>query len=60
MEDLEDNCSYFNVKKDEELIRLLVHGTLHLLGWDHTSNEDDEPMLIEQEKIVANIIKERG
>lgn len=39
----------------QELVRLLVHGTLHLLGWDHP--EDDgrtrSPMWRRQERYVA-------
>jgi probable rRNA maturation factor len=39
----------------EELIRLVVHGTLHVLGWDHP--EDDSrlrsPMWRKQERYVA-------
>jgi probable rRNA maturation factor len=39
----------------EELVRLVVHGTLHVLGWDHP--EDDSrvrsPMWRRQERYVA-------
>jgi probable rRNA maturation factor len=50
---LEENSRYFNVTKDEELRRLLVHGILHLAGGDHATNKGEEPMLREQEALLA-------
>jgi probable rRNA maturation factor len=50
---LEENARFFKVSADEELRRLLIHGILHLSGYDHKTNEAKEPMLIEQEKILA-------
>ena len=52
---LEENSRYFNVSKDEELRRLLIHGILHLSGGDHVTNEDKEPMLREQEALLAGL-----
>ena len=52
---LEENTRHFNVNTDEELRRLLVHGILHLMGEDHASNREGEPMLVTQEKILALI-----
>ncbi|MFN2315078.1 MAG: rRNA maturation RNase YbeY [Gemmatimonadales bacterium] len=39
----------------QELIRLLVHGTLHVLGWDHPEGEGRtaSPMWRRQERYVA-------
>lgn len=39
----------------EELKRVIIHGILHLSGMDHSTNDDSEPMLIEQEKILLSI-----
>jgi probable rRNA maturation factor len=43
----------------EELLRLVVHGTLHVLGWDHP--EDDarvaSAMWRRQEKLLAAILR---
>lgn len=55
---MERNCEDFTVEVDEELTRLLVHGILHLLGWDHETNDDSEPMLIKQEEMVKMMRKE--
>ncbi len=42
---------------EEELIRLFVHGVLHLRGYDH-ANEDDEIKMFEiQERIVEKSLK---
>jgi probable rRNA maturation factor len=50
---LEENARFFKVSADEELRRLLVHGILHLAGYDHATNSSDEPMLVLQEKILC-------
>ena len=40
----------------EEILRLLIHGILHLLGYDHeTSEEDARVMFSLQDKIFSNI-----
>jgi probable rRNA maturation factor len=60
LETLAKNAEYFKIPQDEELRRLLIHGILHLDGMDHTSNEQHEPMLLLQEKILANLAGERS
>jgi probable rRNA maturation factor len=45
----------FEVTFDEELRRVLVHGILHLLGRTHATRAPEEPMLIEQERIIKTI-----
>ena len=52
---LGENAGFFKVSEDEELRRLIVHGILHLSGYDHSTNEATEPMLIKQEEILAQI-----
>lgn len=58
MDTLAVNGAYFQVEIEEELQRVSVHGFLHLMGWDHASNEAHEPMLVRQEAVLARI-KER-
>jgi probable rRNA maturation factor len=53
------NAEYFGIPADEELRRLLIHGILHLTGMDHRTNEESEPMLLLQEKILTNLAEER-
>ena len=50
---LDENTRYFDVPADEELRRLLIHGILHLCGYDHATNDAEEPMLVLQEKILS-------
>ena len=52
---LEENARFFKVSADEELRRLMVHGILHLYGYDHATNRKGEPMLKLQEEILARI-----
>lgn len=43
----------------EEVLRLLIHGILHLLGYDHERSEEDEKIMFDlQDKIFENIIYE--
>ena len=53
LETAEENAVFFKVQPDEELRRLLIHGILHLDGMDHDTNDEKEPMLQFQEKILA-------
>jgi len=58
MDTLVVNGAYFEVEPQEELQRVSVHGLMHLMGWDHSTNEASEPMLVRQETVLATI-KER-
>ncbi|GHU55716.1 endoribonuclease YbeY [Spirochaetia bacterium] len=59
LDTLAENSRYFNIPQDEELRRLLIHGILHLDGMDHETNNETEPMLQLQEKILADLAGER-
>ncbi|MDR1024620.1 MAG: rRNA maturation RNase YbeY [Treponema sp.] len=59
LDTLMKNAEYFGIPADEELRRLLIHGILHLSGMDHRTNEESEPMLLLQEKILTNLAEER-
>lgn len=39
-EDAEANAKKYGVKTDEEIIRLVIHGILHLLGYDDQITKD--------------------
>ena len=60
LETLPKNPDYFKVSENEELKRLLIHGILHLNGYDHGEEhiETDVPptdeMLVLQEKILSD------
>lgn len=47
------------VAETEELVRLVVHGTLHVLGWDHPEDPEarlESPMWRLQESLVAEVV----
>lgn len=41
----------------EEMVRLLVHGTMHLMGFDHATEKDEHKMFRLQEEIVEQVMK---
>lgn len=45
----------FKVKYREELIRMLIHGLLHCVGYDHATKKQAEIMFSLQEKISKNL-----
>lgn len=53
------NAKRFGVPVREELLRLAVHGTLHVLGHDHPEGEARvrSPMWKLQERIVAAVLR---
>ena len=53
------SASQFEVDAEEELKRLIVHGVLHLAGFDHSDNSAHQPMLSEQERILLLLKRER-
>lgn len=52
------NARRHGVTVREELARLVVHGTLHVLGHDHPEGEDrvDSAMWQRQERLVARLL----
>lgn len=61
IETLPKNAAYFEVSENEELKRLLLHGLLHLNGYDHGEEHIEKgtapecEMLVLQEKILLEI-----
>jgi probable rRNA maturation factor len=52
------NARRQGVSAQEEMLRLVVHGTLHVLGYDHPlgATRTTSPMWRKQERIVARVI----
>jgi probable rRNA maturation factor len=59
LDSLRANCQNYGTSEGDELKRLLVHGVLHLAGRDHPTDAPDEPMLVEQERLLETLNKER-
>lgn len=59
LETLPENAEYFKVSGNEELKRLLIHGVLHLNGYDHGDEHIEQgkapadEMLVLQERILG-------
>ena len=50
------NAAEFSVPLEEELTRVMLHGLMHLMGYDHQSNDfKSEQMLIKQEEILRKL-----
>jgi len=48
----------YNLSLDQECAFLAIHGTLHLLGYDHATAEEKTRMWEIQEKILNELIKD--
>ncbi|HEY3133124.1 MAG TPA: rRNA maturation RNase YbeY [Gemmatimonadaceae bacterium] len=53
-----DNARRQGIGAGEELLRLVVHGTLHVLGYDHPEGVGrmTSPMWRKQERILARVL----
>jgi probable rRNA maturation factor len=52
------NASHYNVSVKEELLRVMIHGVLHLCGYRDESKENREIMIKRQEEKLKEFIKE--
>ncbi len=46
----------YGVSLKEELFRMIVHGLLHLIGFDHIKKQDEKKMFVLQDKILKQIV----
>ncbi len=54
VEDAGNNAIIYGVKLKEELMRLIIHGFLHLLGFDDKKKKEKEKMIALQELLLIN------
>jgi probable rRNA maturation factor len=47
----------YKISINEELIRLIIHGILHLAGYDHETCENDMLIMEEKESFIYNEVK---
>lgn len=50
-------AKHFGVNFYDELLRLFVHGLLHLIGYDHETNALERRRMEQKEKKVLNALK---
>ena len=51
------NADEFNVTLNNELSRLIIHGVLHLIGFNDDTEESKKIMFSKQEEIISNFQK---
>lgn len=56
------NARRFGVEMHEELLRLVVHGVLHAVGYDHPADETraSSEMFVLQERVIALLLGRRS
>ena len=50
------NSNEFNVSLDNELCRLIIHGVLHLIGFNDDTEDSKKIMFLMQEEIISNFL----
>lgn len=60
MDKAELQAEEFSVSIDEELSRLVAHGTLHLAGYDHVKGGRQAKVMKEKEEELIDLMKEKG
>jgi len=51
------NAKEFKVSLNNEISRLIVHGILHLIGFNDTNKEKKKEMFEKQEQVISNFNK---
>lgn len=52
------NADEFNVSLNNELSRLIIHGVLHLIGFNDDTEDSKKIMFSKQEEIISNFQKD--
>jgi probable rRNA maturation factor len=60
VEALRRNAKLYNVLLSEELMRVLIHGTLHLCGYLDKDDKSEDHMFKRQEQLVKKFGKDKG
>ena len=51
------NADEFNVSLNNEISRLIIHGVLHLIGFNDDTEDSKKIMFSKQEEIISNFQK---
>jgi probable rRNA maturation factor len=50
-----EQAEEYNHSLERELAFLAVHGSLHLMGYDHMTKEDEAAMFAKQEEVLVSL-----
>jgi len=50
-----ENAEYFNESYEKEIARLIIHGGLHLIGYDDGTDDDRKEMLKSEDKYLKEL-----
>ena len=59
LERAQEQCQEYGHSLEREVMYLLVHGLLHLAGYDHMEEEEKKEMRAQEEKLLAVIVEIR-
>lgn len=54
---VKENAKKYKVPVKSEMLKMLVHGILHLCGYDHERSEEEEKIMEEKQEKYLNKIK---
>jgi rRNA maturation RNase YbeY len=57
LREVKKNAKKFKLSFEKELARVLIHGILHLVGYDHEKNEKEAEKMEEKEKYYLKLIE---
>ncbi len=57
IETIKENSVLYKVRLKEEVVRIMIHGTLHLIGYVDNEPEERNRMIAVQEKLVNEFIQ---
>jgi rRNA maturation RNase YbeY len=57
VDDALENSKKFKVPVKNELVRLIIHGLLHLMGYDDQTDSQRKTMFVKQEKLLRTCFK---
>ena len=57
LREVKKNAKRYNSTFEKELARVLIHGILHLLGYNHEKNTIEAKKMKEKEESYSNLIK---
>jgi rRNA maturation RNase YbeY len=53
IDEAKDNAEYFKCSLNDEIVRLIIHGFLHLVGYDDMNDQDYKVMKSKEDELVS-------